>query len=66
MPSAVIKTYQYFPDSQTLRIYYNSGAVYDYLEVPQEVFNEFRAFTAKGIFLNKHIKNRYISIKLEV
>lgn len=56
MPSSVIRKYFYKPELEILRIIYFSGAVYDYLDVPQEVFDEFRAAFSKGTYLNKKIK----------
>lgn len=56
MPSSVIRKYFYNPELQILTIVYVSGAVYDYLDVPQEVFDDFRAAFSKGTYLNKHIK----------
>lgn len=59
MPSSVIRKYFYKPELEILRIIYVSGAVYDYLDVPQEVFDEFRAAFSKGTYLNKIIKPKY-------
>ena len=59
MPSSVIKKYFYKPELQILTIVYVSGAVYDYLDVPQEVFDDFRAAFSKGIYLNKNIKPNF-------
>lgn len=56
MPSTVISKYYYKPELQILTIVYVSGMVYDYLDVPQEIFDEFRAAYSKGIYLNKNIK----------
>ena len=39
-----------------LTIVYVSGAVYNYLNVPQVVFDDFRAAFSKGTYLNKKIK----------
>ena len=39
-----------------LTIVYVSGAVYNYLDVPQEVFDDFRAAFSKGVYLNRNIK----------
>lgn len=65
MPSAVIKKFEYFPESETLRIVYQSGLIYDYLAVPQSVFDEFRGAFAKGIVLNKNIKGKFDFVKIE-
>lgn len=59
MPSSVIRTFQYFPNQSVLRIVYNSGAVYDYLEVSSEVYAEFCSAFSKGFYLNKFIKPRF-------
>lgn len=56
MPSTVISKYYYKPELQILTIVYVSGMVYDYLDVPQEIFDEFRAAYSKGVYLNKNIK----------
>lgn len=59
MPSSVIRKYFYKPEFQILTVIYVSGAVYDYLGVPQEVFDDFRAAFSKGVYLNKNIKPNY-------
>lgn len=59
MPSSVIRNYYYKPELQILTILYISGAVYDYLEVPQEIFDDFRAAFSKGTYLNKNIKPNF-------
>lgn len=59
MPSSVIKSYHYFPETETLRIVYVSGTVYDYLDAHQQVFDDFRAAFSKGVFLNRSIKPNY-------
>ena len=56
MPSSVIRKYFYKPELQILAIVYVAGAVYNYLDVPQVVFDDFRASFSKGIYLNKNIK----------
>jgi len=59
MPSAVIKSYTYYPELEILEITYHSGKVYHYLDVPQRVFGEMRATMVKGIWFNRHIKGKY-------
>ncbi|MGZ5197124.1 MAG: KTSC domain-containing protein [Kaistella sp.] len=63
MPSSVIKSYFYKPELQILTIVYVSGAVYNYLDVPQEVFDDFRAAFSKGTYLNKNIKPYFHYVK---
>lgn len=59
MPSSVVARYEYHPVSLTLRITYVSGIVYDYLKVPEEVYNAFKASGSKGTYLNKNIKGHF-------
>ena len=66
MPSSVIRRYDYFPDEQRLRVTYTSGAVYDYMGVPAEVYAAFKAYQSKGTFLNHYIKGHYPFQKVSV
>ncbi|AZA56023.1 MULTISPECIES: KTSC domain-containing protein [Chryseobacterium] len=59
MPSSVINKYLYFPETEILRIIYQSGAVYDYLQVPAEIFERFKTVQSKGRFLNYVIKPKF-------
>lgn len=65
MPSSVVNHYLYFPETEVLRIIYQSGAIYDYLKVPHETVNKFKAAKSKGRFLNKVIKPRFKFHKIE-
>jgi len=59
MPSAVIKSYDYDPATETLAITYHSGKIYHYLNVPEKLFREMRSTMVKGIWFNRHIKGKY-------
>ncbi len=59
MPSSVINRFSYQEDKKILRIVYQSGAVYDYLNVSQNIFDEFKSAFSKGVFLNKVIKPKF-------
>lgn len=59
MPSSVIDHMTYDGARHVLRIVYVSGAVYDYLKVPEQIYNEMKAATSKGTFLNTRIKGNY-------
>jgi len=65
MLSSVVHHYTYFPETEILRIIYQSGAVYDYLKVPNEIAEKFKEARSKGQFLNFVIKPmfRYKKIK---
>lgn len=45
----------------TLEVEFKHGAVYQYLDVPAEVFAAFEAAESKGAFFNKAVKERYSS-----
>ena len=59
MPSTVVQSMHYDPDTRTLRIRYVSGLVYDYKGVPPDVFDAMKAAGSKGRFLNRFIKGNY-------
>jgi len=64
MPSSVIKKYEYSPEINVLTITFVSGAVYDYLYVPEEVYHQMRSVISKGTFFNQHIKDKYECVKV--
>lgn len=59
MPSSVVQRYTYNRDTGTLRVVFVSGMIYDYKNVPEEVYNAMKAATSKGQFLNFYIKPLY-------
>jgi hypothetical protein len=59
MPSTVVAHIDYYPDSATLRITFTSGKKYDYLQVPQKIYEAMKKSFSKGIYLNKYIKGNY-------
>jgi len=65
MPSSVVHHFIYFPDTEILRIIYQSGAVYDYLKVPSDIIEKFKEARSKGQFLNKVIKPRFKYIRIK-
>jgi hypothetical protein len=64
MPSSVVASMKYMPERLTLRIIYVSGMIYDYQNVPPEVYAEMRASGSKGKFLNERIKGHYRFVKV--
>ena len=59
MPSTVISSISYDTVSSTLRITFISGMIYDYKNVPEEIYHALKTSGAKGIYLNQHIKGKY-------
>jgi hypothetical protein len=59
MPSSVIITAHYDKDTQVLKVIFRSGAVYEYYDVPEEVYLLYMKARSKGTFLNKFIKGNF-------
>jgi hypothetical protein len=65
MPSTVVKNMQYDAVTQTLKIVFVSGMIYEYENVPLNVYQSMKASKSKGKYLNEHIKNKFEFIKLD-
>lgn len=65
MPSSVVNHFIYFPDTEILRIIYQSGAVYAYFKVPPVIIEKFGKAKSKGQFLNRVIKPRFKYMRIE-
>jgi KTSC domain-containing protein len=65
MPSSVIADIRYDKGSHTLRIIYISGVMYDYENVPEEIYSAMKTAFSKGTFLNAYIKGKYGFKKVE-
>ena len=65
MPSTVIASMIYDPATSTLRIHFISGMIYEYKNVPGEVYEAMKTSGAKGTFLNQHIKGQYPFVKIK-
>lgn len=59
MPSSVVSAIKYDAKSTTLRIIFVSGTIYDYKEVPEEIYMKMKTSKSKGIYLNNYIKGYY-------
>jgi hypothetical protein len=59
MPSTVIRHFDYRPETRELEILFTTGRRYVYLDVPPETHTEFCAAFSKGVYFNRHIRDRY-------
>ena len=59
MPSAVVSGIKYDSTKQVLRVYFVSGLVYDYKNVPPHVYQAMIKAFSKGTYLNRYIKGQY-------
>jgi len=65
MPSTVIRSFDYRPDTRELEIQFTTGRRYLYEAVPPEAAAAFRAAFSKGRHFNRRIRNHYPCIELE-
>jgi hypothetical protein len=59
MPAYPILRHTYDPAAQVLVIRFATGKLYRYDGVPQDLANDFRAASAKGMFFTHRIKGKY-------
>ncbi|MCV3239781.1 KTSC domain-containing protein [Mesorhizobium sp. ZC-5] len=57
--SSAISFVEYHDISRTMEITFKSGRIYNYYDVPREVYEDFLASSSKGGFFNDHIKDNY-------
>jgi hypothetical protein len=56
MPSSVIQRFQYDKKKRCLQVVFVSGAVYNYENVPQALYEAMKTAKSKGEFLNHRVK----------
>jgi lysyl-tRNA synthetase class 2 len=57
--SNVIKSFDYDQKTQTLRVEFNHGSVYQYRDVPDSVYQELKNAPSVGQYFNTHIREKY-------
>lgn len=57
--SNVIKSFDYDEKTQTLRVEFNSGSIYNYRDVPANLYQELKAAPSVGQYFNTHIREKY-------
>lgn len=65
MPSSVVKSFSYDALKHRLRVVFVSGLVYEYKDVPEDVYTAMRAYRSKGTYLNTVIKGNYDFERIE-
>jgi hypothetical protein len=56
VPSTVIPTIGYDADQRILEIEFHNGAVYQYFDVPQYVYDDLKTAEIPGRYFNQHIR----------
>ena len=62
--SSFIDSVAWYEDASILMIYFNTGSVWFYYEVPFEVYTAFTAAPSLGQYFNANVRNEYPSHRL--
>ena len=57
--SSNISSIGYDPSRDTLEVEFLNGSIYQYFNVPENMYKELMAEPSKGRFLHAHVKNAY-------
>jgi hypothetical protein len=63
--SSVLASAGYDAKARTMEIEFHSGAIYRYLEVPEEIFRRLLAAESKGQFFGAAIRNKFRSERIK-
>lgn len=62
--SSNVNSIGYDEESKTLEVEFHGGGVYQYSDVPKEVYEDFMNAPSHGKFLHKVIKSRFSYIRV--
>ncbi len=57
--SSNISSIGYDPESHTLEIEFHSGGVYQYIAVPQSIYDELMHASSHGSYFHRYVKDQY-------
>ena len=57
--SSNLESVGYDSETETLEVEFSSGSIYQYYNVPDNMYEQLMQADSKGGFLNTHIKNAY-------
>jgi len=57
LESTTLAWASYLPDQNLLQLGFHTGAIYDYFDVPSEIYRALLASESKGRYFNQHIRN---------
>jgi len=63
--SSAISSVGYDEKSSVLEVEFASGAVYDYLKVPEKVYRDLLRAPSKGSFVSRRVRDRYPFVRRE-
>lgn len=62
--SSNIRSMGYNSEVKQLRVVFTNGGIFQYKEIPKEVYEEMMASKSIGSFFSKNIRNNYVCVKL--
>lgn len=62
--SSNISSVGYDAGSLTLEVEFNSGSIYQYLNVPESEYEGLMNASSKGRYINRNIKSHYKDVKI--
>jgi KTSC domain len=63
--STTMRSVGYDQTNQVLEIEFQSGAIYQYLDVPPAIHKELMDSESKGRFFNREIRDIYTSVRVD-
>ena len=57
--SSNINRFTYDESTQTMKVEFRNGGIYNYFDIPQNIFEEMKRATSKGQYLAQNIKGYY-------
>jgi hypothetical protein len=48
-----------YSDDRILQLWFRNGAIYQYFEVPPDLFDKLLAAESKGLYFNRHIRDQF-------
>ena len=57
--SKAIKSFDYDAQMQILRVVFNNGSIYKYLDVPEVIYKELKSTSSVGQYFNSQIRDRF-------
>ena len=64
LDSSSLASVAYDAERTILQIEFRDHTVYQYIEVPENIHQDFLQADSKGAYFNKYVRNRYVSFKL--
>lgn len=59
LDSTTLRSVSYAPDHRLLTLEFHSGKVYEYLDVPTQIYQDLLQADSKGRYFNLHIRNHF-------